>query len=203
MAESKWVVWSFEHDAWWAPNERGYVQDLKNAGRYTEAKAVEIERMANRYGPVNERAMSLASAEQLIDGVDDATMMRRVRAVAEDPTRHSPGPVYTSMAREIIRLRAATRQRLSDLWICERCLALLSERDLGATGMDGCGHDIGDDEPHYCGPCVPLDKDELSPLLEELSNFRWEEHRRAKAAATNPATTVRNDLKSGGEPDVG
>lgn len=73
-------------------------------------------------------------------------------------------------------------ESLADMWICQRCLSLVAGRELGAHGADGPGHDIGDDEPHYCGPCVQLDADELRPLLEELGHFRWEEHRKAKEA---------------------
>lgn len=38
-APKEWVVWSFEHDAWWGPNERGYVKDLEAAGRYSRYDA--------------------------------------------------------------------------------------------------------------------------------------------------------------------
>lgn len=38
----KFVIWSFEHDAWWAPNERGYTEDLEKAGRYNAADAGRI-----------------------------------------------------------------------------------------------------------------------------------------------------------------
>ena len=57
-----WVIWSFEHDAWWAPHERGYVLELAQAGRYTKARALEIEAHANVVRP-NELALSLAHAE--------------------------------------------------------------------------------------------------------------------------------------------
>ena len=38
----KYVIWSFEHQAWWAPEERGYVTDLALAGRYTAEDAGRI-----------------------------------------------------------------------------------------------------------------------------------------------------------------
>jgi hypothetical protein len=62
-----WVVWSFEHDAWWAPGRLGYVQDLAAAGRYTKLEAIEIERHANQYlrdGVIREQALPLAQAER-------------------------------------------------------------------------------------------------------------------------------------------
>jgi hypothetical protein len=43
-----WVVWSYEHDAWWGPNHAGYQRSLLLAGLYTEAEAKRIEAMANR-----------------------------------------------------------------------------------------------------------------------------------------------------------
>jgi hypothetical protein len=66
MTEQPWVIWSFEHDAWWAPQEWGYVQTLAAAGRYTEARARQIEAHANIVHR-HERALSLADAER--DGV--------------------------------------------------------------------------------------------------------------------------------------
>jgi hypothetical protein len=42
-----WVIWSFEHDGWWRPNERGYCTNILGAGIYTEARAREIEQDAN------------------------------------------------------------------------------------------------------------------------------------------------------------
>jgi hypothetical protein len=58
-----WVVWSFEHDAWWGPGGRGYTADLAQAGRYTQAEALDIEWQANHYRPiVYEKALPLADA---------------------------------------------------------------------------------------------------------------------------------------------
>lgn len=58
-----WVVWSFEHDAWWRPNRWGYTPNLAEAGRYTQSDALEIERRANVVR-INEQALPLADAEQ-------------------------------------------------------------------------------------------------------------------------------------------
>lgn len=38
----KFVIWSFEHDTWWAANEQGYVRELENAGRYNASDAGRI-----------------------------------------------------------------------------------------------------------------------------------------------------------------
>ena len=41
------VIWSIEHNAWWAPNHRGYVRDVLRAGRYTRPEARIIVESAN------------------------------------------------------------------------------------------------------------------------------------------------------------
>jgi hypothetical protein len=42
MPAARYVIWSFEHDAWWGPDESGYVQQLHHAGRYTAEDAGRI-----------------------------------------------------------------------------------------------------------------------------------------------------------------
>jgi hypothetical protein len=64
MTDPPWVVWSFEHEAWWAPGRRGYVEELARAGRYSEPEARAIEAQANLVR-LNEWAMPLADAERL------------------------------------------------------------------------------------------------------------------------------------------
>jgi hypothetical protein len=65
-----WVVWSFEHNAWWSPARRGYTPDVDRAGRYTRADAEAIEQQANVVH-INEWALPLARARLL------ATALRR------------------------------------------------------------------------------------------------------------------------------
>jgi len=43
----KWLVWSNEHDAWWAPNHNGYVRRRAEAGRYEFDDALAIVTDAN------------------------------------------------------------------------------------------------------------------------------------------------------------
>ena len=38
----KYLIWSFKHDCWWAPNSRGYTPDIELAGRYSAHDAGEI-----------------------------------------------------------------------------------------------------------------------------------------------------------------
>lgn len=47
----RWIIWSEEHGAWWAPDRAGYTRSLEHAGRYLEVDALEIEYQANRYLP--------------------------------------------------------------------------------------------------------------------------------------------------------
>lgn len=37
-----YLIWSFEHNAWWAPARQGYTEIIEQAGRYTAAEAGEI-----------------------------------------------------------------------------------------------------------------------------------------------------------------
>jgi hypothetical protein len=47
-------VWSFEHDAWWRPDHRGYTSSIEEAGLYPRSEAEEICRKANYCGTLNE-----------------------------------------------------------------------------------------------------------------------------------------------------
>jgi hypothetical protein len=38
----KVLIWSFEHNGWWAPGESGYVENVENAGLYELARAIAI-----------------------------------------------------------------------------------------------------------------------------------------------------------------
>jgi len=38
----RFLIWSYEHDAWWGPNGRGYVKDIEKAGRYHPVNAAAI-----------------------------------------------------------------------------------------------------------------------------------------------------------------
>lgn len=41
------LIWSFEHNAWWAPAACGYVATVAEAGLYTLATAIDICARAN------------------------------------------------------------------------------------------------------------------------------------------------------------
>ena len=36
------LIWSHEHNLWWGRNERGYVAEVDQAGRYDKATAVAL-----------------------------------------------------------------------------------------------------------------------------------------------------------------
>lgn len=60
MSDDSWVVWSEEHGRWWKPGECGYTDSLREAGRYSETRAKEIEARANipcKSGEFNEIAL--------------------------------------------------------------------------------------------------------------------------------------------------
>lgn len=37
-----YLIWSNEHNSWWAPNRLGYIQNIMLAGLYTRQEAMEI-----------------------------------------------------------------------------------------------------------------------------------------------------------------
>jgi hypothetical protein len=42
VTDDIYLIFSFEHGAWWGPGECGYVRQLSKAGRYTRDRAVAI-----------------------------------------------------------------------------------------------------------------------------------------------------------------
>lgn len=57
-----YVIWSYEHRAWWRPGGWGYTLELAEAGRYSKAEADRIVADANIVS-VNEIAMLASEAE--------------------------------------------------------------------------------------------------------------------------------------------
>lgn len=51
------LIWSFDHNAWWKPDERGYTEDLIDAGLYSFQDAKRIVVGANEYSDVPKEAM--------------------------------------------------------------------------------------------------------------------------------------------------
>ena len=49
MNTSRYLIWSFEHVAWWRPGQFGYSKEIKEAGNYSYKDALEICRGANAH----------------------------------------------------------------------------------------------------------------------------------------------------------
>lgn len=47
MQNTKWIIWSIEHNRWWGPNHRGYVELRAEAGEYSYEEALKIVESAN------------------------------------------------------------------------------------------------------------------------------------------------------------
>lgn len=64
------LIWSVEHDAWWAHAENGYVVHVQNAGLYSEERARAICEKANRYvpqGQVHEVMIPYKSVREVVN----------------------------------------------------------------------------------------------------------------------------------------
>jgi hypothetical protein len=46
----EYLIWSFEHNAWWGLDECGYIENIAKAGRYSLAAAERICLAANTGG---------------------------------------------------------------------------------------------------------------------------------------------------------
>lgn len=42
MSDMVYLLWSNKCSMWWKPNSWGYTDDVREAGRYSEAEAVEL-----------------------------------------------------------------------------------------------------------------------------------------------------------------
>jgi len=78
---AKYLIWSIEHDAWWAPQERGYTRALTEAGIYDAADAQRIVARANRV-QVNEcliprDCVAVWSSDVFAKELDDAIVERK------------------------------------------------------------------------------------------------------------------------------
>jgi hypothetical protein len=58
-----YLIWSYEHDAWWNPAYRVYTKDISEAGRYDEIEARGICKQANSFGDINEKMISEDAAK--------------------------------------------------------------------------------------------------------------------------------------------
>ena len=51
VEQYKYLIWSFEHGAWWRPARAGYTKLIMQAGLYRHNEALDICRRANEYLP--------------------------------------------------------------------------------------------------------------------------------------------------------
>jgi len=72
--DDRWLIWSYEHDAWWGPGGWGYTSVLAKAGHYERAEADRIVAKANIV-KVNEVAVALAKASTFPPAMDDDTLI--------------------------------------------------------------------------------------------------------------------------------
>jgi hypothetical protein len=73
-----YVIWSWEHEAWWGPSCWAYTTELAIAGRYTYGEAQAIVDRANLFSTVaQECLMTLEEAELWGPPADDAEQMVR------------------------------------------------------------------------------------------------------------------------------
>jgi len=88
-----YVIWSFEHDAWWGPGLWGYTHELALAGDYTQADAEAIVHRANIVA-MNEQALLRTEAE--------AFGPPRFRVVREHNPHGGPGwAIYDLVERSL------------------------------------------------------------------------------------------------------
>ncbi len=67
--DETYLVWSHEHGAWWGPGRHGYVPDIKQAGRYSRADALEICVDAMRGRPPDEPPYEIPVREADMEAV--------------------------------------------------------------------------------------------------------------------------------------
>jgi hypothetical protein len=53
----EWLIWSYEHDAWWLPLRTGYTKRAAEAGRYDIDEAVQIVADANKHSNIVDECM--------------------------------------------------------------------------------------------------------------------------------------------------
>jgi len=66
----EYLVWSFEHNAWWKTGRRGYTTNIADAGKYSIEEAEKICSQANITG-INESILPVTNwiERMIIDAV--------------------------------------------------------------------------------------------------------------------------------------
>lgn len=58
-----YLLWSGRHGAWWAPDERGYTEDVERAGRYGRADAMRLAARSALCGVLDQVTCMVAAPE--------------------------------------------------------------------------------------------------------------------------------------------
>lgn len=53
MSSREWLIFCLRRKVWWAPRQAGYTEDVREAGRYSDAEALDIVERMN-YTPDND-----------------------------------------------------------------------------------------------------------------------------------------------------
>lgn len=62
-----WLLYCERRSIWWAPRSAGYTEQADEAGRYTDAEALEIADRMNGGGDSPVRLVPLADAERFVE----------------------------------------------------------------------------------------------------------------------------------------
>lgn len=63
MSEITYLLWSNKHQMWWRPDSRGYSPNRDDAGRYTEAQALERVRNSAACGILDQVTCMVAAPD--------------------------------------------------------------------------------------------------------------------------------------------
>jgi len=62
---NSYLIWSFEHRAWWKPDGFGYTLALEKAGRFTLELGAAFVESANRYRPFDDPFEALVPLDEV------------------------------------------------------------------------------------------------------------------------------------------
>jgi hypothetical protein len=98
-----YLLWSNKHEAWWRPDGWGYTDDIEQAGRFSEADAVEnVVRSAN-CGILDQVTSMVAAPDNWAPEVPQPQEQTDMVVVA------GPGPLVDVLAEALPKLAAAKR----------------------------------------------------------------------------------------------
>ncbi len=107
MSESKVLIWSMEHTAWWKPNSHGYTTDQAAAGFYSRVEAQKI--VDGSDGKREMAVVPFTSPES--DDVDGILRLEHLKRVKLEPDDHLVMEFPGSLTDEAIdRLRCSVKE---------------------------------------------------------------------------------------------